>query len=233
MSYILDALRRSQAQREHDGGRVPGLDAQPGLGAAPLPPPRVAHGQRSSWALALGLLGLLGVLSAMFAMFAQGRWAGTVGAAPPLPVSPAAPLGAPPPAPPLALPRVVSAAAPPAQPIDSAVPKPPSQALGAAPARLGTAPASTVQVSPLAEGQPALVPAVVPWASVPADQRREWPPLVLGGSVWSDSAASRFVVINGQIVREGESTEGGVRVERIGPKALQLRYKETRVEMPL
>jgi general secretion pathway protein B len=65
-----------------------------------------------------------------------------------------------------------------------------------------------------------------------ADQRREWPPLALGGSVWSETPAARFVILGGQVVREGESTPDGVLVERITPKAVVLRWRDQRGSLP-
>lgn len=70
-------------------------------------------------------------------------------------------------------------------------------------------------------------------AALSADQRRDLPPLTVGGSIWSDSAAQRFVIINGQVVHEGESAAPGVTVERIGPRAAVLRWRELRIEVPL
>jgi general secretion pathway protein B len=55
----------------------------------------------------------------------------------------------------------------------------------------------------------------------------------LGGSVWSDNPANRFVIVNGQIVHEGETAAPGVTVERIAPKAVVLRWRTLRVELAL
>lgn len=76
-------------------------------------------------------------------------------------------------------------------------------------------------------------PRTVTMAQLSADQRRELPPMVIGGSIWSDNAANRFVIINGQVVREGESAAPGVALERIGPSSATLRWRELRVELPL
>ena len=55
----------------------------------------------------------------------------------------------------------------------------------------------------------------------------------MGGSVWSESSLSRFVIINGQVVREGDTAAPGVTVDRIGPKAVWLRWRELRLELPI
>jgi general secretion pathway protein B len=56
---------------------------------------------------------------------------------------------------------------------------------------------------------------------------------VLGGAIWSDNAASRFVIVNGQVLREGEAAAPGVLLERIGPKAVFLRWRDWRIEVPI
>lgn len=64
------------------------------------------------------------------------------------------------------------------------------------------------------------------------EQRRDWPALSMGGSVWSDTAAARFVILGGQVVREGDTTADGVLVERITPKAVVLRWRDQRASLP-
>jgi general secretion pathway protein B len=65
------------------------------------------------------------------------------------------------------------------------------------------------------------------------DLRREMPSMTVGGSVYSPDPPSRFVIINGQVVREGEGAAAGVTVESIGPKTATLRWRELRIEVPL
>jgi general secretion pathway protein B len=66
-----------------------------------------------------------------------------------------------------------------------------------------------------------------------AEQKREWPALALGGSVWSETPSARFVILGGQVVREGDTTPDGVQVERITPKAVVLRWRDQRAALPL
>ena len=77
------------------------------------------------------------------------------------------------------------------------------------------------------------VPRLLALAELTPDQRRDLPPLVMGGSIWSESALGRFVIVNGQVVREGEAAAPGVTVESIGPKAVLLRWRDLRFEVPL
>jgi general secretion pathway protein B len=80
----------------------------------------------------------------------------------------------------------------------------------------------------------AAVPApVLPLNSLAPELRSQIPPMVVGGAIYSDRPANRFVLINGQVVREGESAATGVTLERIGPKSAVMRWRDMRFEMPL
>ena len=222
MSYILEALRRAQHERER--GQVPGLNAQP-TGSPSEPPPRA--GVAVSWpVLGVGLgVALLGV--------GVWLWRGSAPAAPPATAMPAAVATRPAAPAPAALPVVVSA--PPAAALVPSV-----QASAAAPAGASTpvfkpvptpvsAPGSTPMSAPVSRA----VPRLLALAELTPDQRRDLPPLVMGGSIWSESALGRFVIVNGQVVREGEAAAPGVTVESIGPKAVLLRWRDLRFEVPL
>lgn len=200
MSYILDALRRSQAERER--GQVPGL------GTAPAPAAELASAtRRTSPLLWLGL-GLGGG-----ALIAAAAWWWRPAAPPAVPVAAApVPMPAPAPAP---LPTVVTAPAPAPLPVPAPAPTP-------------SPPVATPP--PLPAAAPARVPTL---AELSPEQRRELPPMALGGSIWSENAQSRFIIVNGQVVREGEAAAPGVTVERIAPKAVQMRFRELRFEIPL
>ena len=70
-------------------------------------------------------------------------------------------------------------------------------------------------------------------ADLPPAQRAELPGMSIGGAIYSDQPASRFVVINGLVVREGETAAPGVTLERIGPKSAIVRWREMRIELPI
>ncbi|KPF57602.1 hypothetical protein D621_08050, partial [beta proteobacterium AAP51] len=135
------------------------------------------------------------------------------------------------------LPQVVSA--PPAPVVAPAlVPAPtpapaPVQAVPPDPARTGVPPAAMAPPSPAPAPPAPATPRTLRLAELSAEQRRELPPLNLGGAVWSESALSRFVIVNGQVVREGDAAAPGVVVERIAPKAVLLRWRELLLEVPL
>ena len=86
--------------------------------------------------------------------------------------------------------------------------------------------------APAVTSAPALAATALP-PLLTADQRREWPALAVGGSVWSDTPSARFVILGGQVVREGETTADGVLVERITAKAVVLRWRDQRGSLPL
>jgi len=70
-------------------------------------------------------------------------------------------------------------------------------------------------------------------SDLPPAQRAELPQMLIGGAIYSDQPASRFVVINGLVVREGETAAPGVVLERIAPKSAFIRWREMRIELPI
>lgn len=232
MSYILDALRRADAERQQGG--VPGLHtpASPQPAAPAAPKPWLLWGGAGLLLLGLGALlawwwarpapVVVAVVSAVVAAPAVAPAAtGTPAGAPvlsPLPiVVSAAPVLQTPVQTPLRTPMQTPMQAPMQTPMPTSAP-----AQGASP----TAMAAAVQAS---QAQPK----VVPLQQLAAELRRELPPLALGGSVWSDNPASRFVILDGQVVREGDSVAPGLLLERIQPRAVVLRWRDMRLEIKL
>lgn len=216
MSYILEALRRSQAERERERGQVPGLDAQP---LAPEAPGRA--GLSTRWLLPAAGAALVVLLALVVWLLRRPAPAPVVVQAPTAPAVPA-------PVAPAPLPVVVSA---PPVPVPAPAPVPAS-APAPAPVIAPATPPIVVPPVAVAPSRPA-EPRTVPLAGLTPEQRRELPPLVVSGSIWSDSAASRFVMLNGQIAREGDTVATGVVLERIRAKSFVLRWRELRVEVPL
>ncbi len=215
MSYILEALRRSQAERER--GRVPGIDAQP---APAEPPAGASRALPMVWvASAMGLLLLLAAaVAAAWWTRQQPRAAVGVNDGPVRSQPAPAPAVLPPTIlPPAVLPQVVSAPPPAVLP----APRPEAPAAKASPPLPSAAPGAPAAPRPLAI------------AELSADQRRDLPAMVIGGSIWSDNVGNRFVIVNGQVVREGEAAAAGVTLERVGPKSATLRWRELRIEVPL
>lgn len=223
MSYILDALRRADAERERGG--VPGLHAQPQRGE---PADEEARRPGLPWAgiaVALGLA--LAVVLAWLLM------SGGPAAAPPetLALPPPAPAPAPPPPPPAAAPRADTAVLPPQRP---ALPPPtpvplarPARSEAAAPAATKPASAPAVAAASAAAPEPR-IPAL---KELPDDLRRQIPTLTVGGSTWSASAASRFVIINGQLFRENDALAPDLTLRSIRQKSAILEFRGQRFEL--
>lgn len=212
MSYILDALRRAEADRERERGQVPGLHTLPPSGSEAAPNP----GRRRwlPWAGAGLLLAGIGVGS----WWASGSREAVTPAARPA-VAPLVAASAPLPA----VPAVVAAPVPPASASPYLAPEPPPGVVAAAPAPRPPAPAP----APVAE---APIPRL---SELPESLRRELPRLVISGSVYSDNPASRFVMVNGEVMREGASLGADLVLERIGPRELVLRFKGQRFRQPV
>ena len=225
MSYILEALRRSQAERER--GQVPGLGTQALPVAAPEPAPR----RWPAWALA-GVLGLGAVaLLVLWLLLSRPAEAlkptdaaagaavapGATGA--PVAASVAASVSA----------SVATALASPAVPSPSTPASSPPTALVVVSAPVAPPPLAS---APAASAAAPDSPAAIPLAQLSPEQRREWPAFSLGGTVWSENPASRFVIANGQVVHEGEAIAPGLVLERIAPRNLRLRWRGLLVDMP-
>ena len=213
MSYILDALRKADSDRERGG--VPGIHTQA--------TPGVSGDQRRAQAgvpLVWVVLVLSALLVALLAWLLFGREPAPETKPPvlatlPPPVTTAMPaptLPAPtvsPPAP--VVPRVappIKPAAPPVRPADAA----PTRSAAVLPA---AKPASTE-------------PRIYATSELPENIRRELPQVVVGGSIYSNNPANRFLVINGQVFHEGDKLGPELWLEQIKLKAAVLRYKDYR-----
>lgn len=214
MSYILDALRRAEADRERERGQVPGLHTQPLAGAQAAGPRRWLP-----WAGG-GLLLVAGIGAGVW--WASGPQEAAVPAPlPPVAQAPAAevaPMSAPAPAP--------VASAPTAEPAASASPYLPA-----------VPPPAAVAPRPVPAAEPAPAPAAeapIPrLAELPESTRRQLPQLAISGSVYSDNPASRFVMINGEVMREGAALGADLVLEQIRPRELVLRFKGQRYRVPV
>lgn len=210
MSYILDALRRAEADRERERGQVPGLHTQPLSDSDAAP----AAGRRRwlPWAGA-GLLLLAGIGAGIWMASGQPE----TNAPDPLPAS---------------LPALQPVPAPAQPSTQTAVSAPPPQpAASAASPYLPPAPppvvAATPAPAPVAE---APIPRL---ADLPESTRRELPKLAISGSVYSDDPASRFVIVNGEVLREGAKLGADLVLEQIGARELVLRFKGQRYRLPV
>ncbi len=224
MSYILDALRKSQQAR------------QPG----PAPEPHGAVHNISlslpgaGWWLVVGIVLLFGILTAAFIF-----WRGTAGGTPPVPVATASP-----PAPviestPLAKEQT--------QPLgELAKSMPPVHDL-AEEAQVSTrvTPKKTALVHDSGEAEvthrsaaPAIVPAapVVPddtplLQQMSTDFQRALPPLRVSIHVYAPDPSQRILFINDRQYHQGDRIDGDIRVEKIVPDGVILSYRGERFKL--
>lgn len=266
MSYILDALRKADAERLR--GTVPGLHTQPIQLERDQPRER---GPRSAWS---GVV--LGAAAVAVAAVAWRIWSGPADgppAAPPTaatshgavvpptaagttaatavagrsaaesvearsgtaPAHAAAPVGGTPVAP------AATAGAKPSSPAPSGEPTTTERA-GSTDARDASSQRPTTPAAPSArtakrpENAPAptisrpLAPAV-PRDELPDDIKRQLPPLNVGGSMYSPQASQRMLIVNGEVVREGQPAGAGLVLERVNPRSAVLRFREHRFEI--
>lgn len=219
MSYILDALKRADAERER--GHVPGLHSQ----GTPAPSAGAARSRR------IGLPMMAAAVAVLLAVAAALWWWRSAPGEAPAPSAAATPPATPvqkpgavpgvataPPAP--ALP--ILAPAPPPAPPPTAMPASPPRAAGAAPA-----PALPSQPVPAATnaGTPAGLDGAPPAAATaPASA----PPVKVSGVTYSSNASHRMLIANGKVVREGEEIEPGLKVEVIAPRSAILNHRGSR-----
>jgi general secretion pathway protein B len=222
MSFILDALKKSESDRQRQSG--------PALFEVKLAPPRTGL---PSWAIAVGALLLVNLGVVMWMLLRHSTTRGTEA-----PEVAAASVSAPPrPAPATAVPAVAtdqppaplaSAPSTTAQPpLASRSAPPPPNREDLAPA---SEPASLAMVSPhvrrgTADGVP-----LYQDAAAAADARL--PQLRLDLHVFAARSQDRFVMINMHKLREGESLPGGVQVESITPEGAVLSYNGSRFLLP-
>jgi general secretion pathway protein B len=247
MSYILDALKKADAERER--GTVPGLHSQP---MAPTPDDDDEPGARGPlpivWIGAGVALCLIGVLSWQLLTrepAAPAQLASPVGEAAPAaqPDTPSPPPQAAitPPAPTMPAPPAMQAPqtmAPPAQSPAGYATRPPAQSAQARD-RQGSAETAPVpaQADPHQAGaHPAPPPTTAaPAATVsqrvptlqelPDDIRREIPQLTIGGAMYSETPASRMLIINSQVFHEGDKPYQGLVLEEIRLKSAVFSYR--------
>ena len=230
MSYILDALKKADAERAH--GRVPGLHTPTANLEADLPPLR---GRPPAWVMGLGAVLVLAALGSAW------WWTRPVATTP---VTPTAPIPTQAPTPSLAAtPTPLSARSVSATPVtpsparaQAAAPTPqtemrspvvtPPQTVSPAPAATPAKPSTRapIHVDP-ATTTSTQVPNL---AELPEDVRRSLPALTVSGAMYSDQPASRMLLINNRVFHEGDQPVAGLVLEEIRLKSAVFRYRGTR-----
>jgi general secretion pathway protein B len=257
MSYILDALRRADAERER--GAIPGLHSQ-NFPTGDDPPEARSRLPAWVWVLMGVCALLLGALLWLWLVGGEAKPEPRVASAP-LPVTEALP--APTPAMPAAPALAAPSSATPAPATDAAArpQSPPMPAAGhaprdavptgrpgastqSAPAPPASSPSPAAQPNPRPAGPAAqrelrkpLVPEPVaelrapPLSALPENLRRELPTMMVGGSVYAKTPANRILILNGQPFHEGDSPMSELVLEQIKLKSAVLKYKGQRFEL--
>jgi general secretion pathway protein B len=76
--------------------------------------------------------------------------------------------------------------------------------------------------------------APAPWpqlAELPEALRRELPPLQFGGAVDSPQASARMLIVNGQVLREGDSLSPGLVLHSIRLRSAVFDWRGQRFEV--
>lgn len=234
MSYILDALKRADAERER--GALPGLQSR----HATMPAAKADRSARNYLWLAAAALALGGMGAGLWfwqTPSGTGRLAAVEPAVQAIPAPPPLAQPAPPPiismpAPPPAVtaPRVVASSPPVANRVaPRAAPKPvpkPAPAASAAAAQPESRP-GPVPVAKPAPSQ-AAPPAVRLLGDLPEDLRSQIPPLVITGSVYSDNPDKRLLLVNNQVLPQGSQAAPEVTLEHIQARSSVFSFRGTR-----
>ena len=228
MSYILEALKKSQAERQL--GELPSIHA-PQVQLHPAP---VAGGARRLplW------LGLGAACIAAIGLWLWQPWQAAVPVAAPLAAAVPAPVAAvaPAPAPVVAAPVAVPAPAP----VVAAAPAP--VVARPVPAPVSMPEPAPVQPAPVAKAAPvpaAPVPAAVPVEEIipglrdlPEPIQRQIPAIALGGYIYSKDPADRLLLIDKVQRHEGEEVAPGLVLDKLQPKAAIFSFRGYRYRVP-
>jgi general secretion pathway protein B len=224
VSYILEALKKAESERER--GAVPGLHSQP----APLvlePEAGVSHSGPVAWIAAV-LLGVLVVLVGWRV------WSPASQAPVDAPLRAQVPVAEPVRAPDMASRIGTPGVAPPELPVR---PDRPDRAVTATvPAAAEPSPVSPLvpapspqSVAPTVARKPTPVDPedrhVYAISELPESVRQSLPTTVVSGAMYADVPTSRMVVINGQVLHEGDQLTPDLRLVEIKLKSAVLRYR--------
>ena len=229
MSYILDALRKSDQQRRR--GAAPTLLAGQAMAEAPKQPAFLAYGLPAAVLVGAGIV--IGWLRPWQPEQAAPGRAELV-AAKPLASTPRQPASAPSEMAPQPRPEQrLQNATPPAQAAPALVStkpqlparaKPetdgtPREAAGAVPRKTAKQPVGT------AAADAARVQTVVSMADLPLSVQQELPAMTISVHVYSGDPGKRLVGINNRMLREDEHVVPGLKLEQITPDGMIFGYK--------
>jgi len=209
MSFILDALKKAEADRKL-GEAVSLHDPAP----APAPnwvEPTSAPSRQSIWLMAGGALAVCLVLGALLWLSAPAPET----AASTMPPQATAPIARPDPSRSDTAMGVATVPSP-------AMPEPTSVQLPI-PAR--PTPTVSAKQTPKADSESTVAPSANRPEPLPAAIRLQLPALAVSGAMYADVPSNRMVVINGTVFHEGDTIAPGLVLEHIALKAATLRYQ--------
>ncbi len=246
MSFILDALRKSEAARRRN--EAPDLFAAMPQAVEPV------HA-RPAWPLwALGVGGALALLAALWLVADRPAASDTTpqvaiapSAVPPPATTPApsavvetppstavpsqvAPLPTPPPMPgptPATIANIGPAPSANTAPAASAAPAPPREEPTPPVAEVAPAPAPPASPAPPSAPDHARIASL---AELDPETRKQLPPLKLSMHLWNETAARRFVILDGQRLKEGDVL-GDVVIEQITRDGAVLAWRGARLRL--
>lgn len=217
MSYILEALKKAQAERQ--------------LGNAPTIHAPVVHAVPAARASRMPLMaGAAAAAILLGAVLFLWRQSGPAPAASP---APAAAPSAPPAAPVVVAPAPAPA---PAQQV-ALLPEPPAPRPATRPeppARPAARPAPQVRPAalPAAEPAPAAEDTTRSLNDLPEAVRSQVPKVVFGGYIYSPNPADRLLLVDKMLRREGEEVAPGLVLEKLLPNAAVMNYRGQRYRVP-
>lgn len=223
MSYILEALKKAQAERQL--GSAPTIHAPQ---VVPTAPAGMAANRRP-------LLVGLGAGAAVVAAGALFMWRQ---APVPAPRTVPAPVAAQP------TPETLAITAPPAlppAPVRAPEPEPVRPRVAARPAPPRPVPAAPAVPAPAAPAPAAPAPVAAKSApedslpflqQLPDDRRRDIPHVTFGGYMYSSNPSDRLLIVDKALRHEGEQVAPGLVLEKLLPKAAVMNYRGTRFRVP-
>jgi general secretion pathway protein B len=216
MSYILEALKKAQAERQL--GHSPTIHA-PTLQAGA----QAASASRWKKPVVLVVAAMAVVIAVLVAMILRPAAPVAVPAVATAPATPVASAALPTPTPDQALPEPVAALPAPVATVAPAVSR-----SDAAPAAVPAAAAAAPVVATVAKAEEP----VLNLRELPEPIQRAIPQVAVGGYIYSKNPADRLLLVDKILRREGEEVAPGLLLEKLHPKEAVFSYKGYRYRVP-
>ena len=220
MSYILDALKRADAERQH--GTVPSLHTR----QVTTPALQNTSGAQNRRWLTAGAVLILAAAAAVGGWF----WRAPSNDAPrqaDAQIALTSPVANPPPLPTLAAPAPLPVPVPAPVTATPVAPKPKPE-----PAPKPEAPPRRIAAPKPAPPPPAAAPAELPLLSeLPENIRRQIPAMAINGVVYSDNPGQRVLLVNQQVLTQGSQAVPDVKLEEIRPHSSVFSFQGTRFRL--